>query len=254
VYVSENYQGVKDVMGIIQDAKVIDLFLEKIQEKSIILADGHHRYESSLQYRRKKNAENPQHTGDEDYNFHLMYLTNMQANDICILPTHRLVSGLENFDKYLIINKLELYFKVQKVDDFYAVNELICGKKWTFGLVFKEEGYKITLKPEVWKKLNWQFPDIIKQLDLTVLHYFVLEKCLNIPGKIQTTTKQLNFSRNLTECVAKVMNDEAQIALITQGVTLEEIQKVCASGFTMPQKSTYFYPKAICGFLFGSIA
>jgi len=108
--------------------------------------------------------------------------------------------------------------------------------------------------PEVFSSMTWKFPDEIKKLDLTVLHYFVIEKGLGIAGKDQSNTENIEFDRNFTSCLEKVILDQAQFALITQDISLEDIIVVCKSGYTMPQKSTYFYPKVVCGFLFASIA
>ncbi|MBY0433232.1 MAG: DUF1015 domain-containing protein, partial [Cyclobacteriaceae bacterium] len=63
----------------------------------------------------------------------------------------------------------------------------------------------------------------------------------------------IDFDRNFSDCLARVQRGEVQMAIITQEVSIEDVKRVCASGYTMPQKSTYFYPKVICGFLFSSI-
>jgi uncharacterized protein (DUF1015 family) len=101
--------------------------------------------------------------------------------------------------------------------------------------------------------MTWPFPDEIKALDLTVLHYFVIERMLGIAGKDQRRSEKISFDRSFSDCLAKVIRGECQIALITQEVSIEDIVRVCNSGYTMPQKSTYFYPKVVCGFVFGSI-
>lgn len=248
----EDYQGVRDVMAVIQDARIIQQFIEVLKNKKIILADGHHRYESSLVYKKQRQAANADHTGKEGYNFHLMYLTNTEAGDLKILPTHRLVSGLTNFDKKSILRKLEEDFVV-KPADVTSLNEIILGKQWAFGVVFQDEAFKIKLRPESFYKLTWNFPDVIKRLDLTVMHFFIIEKILGIAGKDQRTSEKIAFDRNYLDCTAKVANNSAQLALITKEISIEEVKQACASGFTMPQKSTYFYPKVVCGFLFGSI-
>ena len=84
LYETEDYQGVRDVLSVIQDAEVIQQFINTLKNKSIILADGHHRYESSLIYKNERVKTNPLHTGREGYNFHLMYLTNTEAGDLVI--------------------------------------------------------------------------------------------------------------------------------------------------------------------------
>lgn len=253
IYETEDYQGVKDSLAIIQDAGTINRILEIIKEKQIILADGHHRYEGSLIYKKQKEKDNPNHTGSEGYNYHLMYFTNTEADDLRILPTHRLIYGLEHFSEAELLQKLNEYFHLKPIEEAVDINEVILGKQWAFGLLVGENAYKIRLKPEMISEISWKFPAEIKQLDLTVLHYFVIEKCLGIVGKNQRGSQNIRFERNFTKCIQEVTKGSAQCALITKDISIETIKKVCYSGYTLPQKSTYFYPKVICGFLFGSI-
>jgi uncharacterized protein (DUF1015 family) len=253
IYETEDYQGVRDVLGVIHDASIIRLFMDTLKDRKVILADGHHRYESSLAYRKRSTENNPAHTGFEAYNYHMMYLTNTEAGDLRILPTHRLIKGITDFDADLFVQKLSAYFIIKELESPFEVNEIILGKKWAFGLILKDKTYKIRLKPEVFGQMEWKFPEEVKQLDLTVLHYFVIAKVLNIPGNEQRTSEHISFDRNFAECVALVMKDEVQMALITNEISMQDVKKVCTTGYTMPQKSTYFYPKVICGFLFSSI-
>ena len=253
IYETEDYQGVRDVLSVIQDANIIQRFIEVIDPLKIILADGHHRYESSLALKHQLEKSNLHPSGKEGYNFHLMYLTNTEAGDLRILPTHRLVHGVKDFDEQKIIDQLSIDFDVKIIENADSLNEIIIGKKWAFGIILKNHALKIRLKPESIKKMTWHFPEEIKNLDLTVLHYFIIEKILGIPGKEQRGSEVISFERNFPVCLAKVIQGEAQMAIITQEVTIEEVKQVCASGYTMPQKSTYFYPKVISGFLFSSI-
>lgn len=253
LYETEDYQGVRDVLSVIHDAEVIKEFLAVLKDKQVILADGHHRYEGSLIYRKRMMQQNPHHTGKEAYNYHLMYLTNTEADDLRILPTHRLVQNLEHFDEEEMLEKLSQDFLIKPVENVSDIHEIILGKKWAFGFITKNNAWKIRLKPEAFETMRWKFPEVVKELDLTVLHYFVIEKVLGIPGKDQRSSEHVVFERNFTTCLTKVMREEAQCAFITQDISMEQVKKVCYSGYIMPQKSTYFYPKAICGFLFSSI-
>ncbi|HEY9046389.1 MAG TPA: DUF1015 domain-containing protein [Ohtaekwangia sp.] len=253
LYETEDYQGVRDVLAVIHDKPVVQRFMDLIEPKTIILADGHHRYEGSLSYKHSQQALNPAHTGKEGYNYHLMYLTNTEADDLRILPTHRLIQGLASFDEQHILKKLEEDFIIKPIEDADTLNEVIVGKPWAFGLVFPENAYKVRLKPESLSKIKWHFPDVVKALDLTVMHYFIIEKALGIPGKEQRQSEHISFDRSFTDCVQKVLQGKAQLAIITNEVSIEDVKKVCASGYTMPQKSTYFYPKVIGGFLFSSV-
>lgn len=253
LFESEDYQGVRDVLAVIQDARVIEKFVSNMHPKKIILADGHHRYEGSMIYKNKRKESNPNHTGNEGYNFHLMYLTNTEAGDLRILPTHRLISNLPGFDEATIIQKLQQDFSVKEVEDADTLNEIITGKPWAFGILFKDRALKARLKPEVLATMPWNFPDVVRKLDLTVMHYFIIEKILGIAGKDQRQSEHIGFDRSFSDCLTKVLKGDAQMAIITNEVSIEEVKQVCQSGFTMPQKSTYFYPKVICGFLFSSI-
>jgi uncharacterized protein (DUF1015 family) len=253
IYSTEDYQGVKDVLSVIQDHNVIKDIMSILKEKQVILADGHHRYEGALAHKNKCAANNPNHSGQEPYNFHMMYLTNTESEDLRILPTHRLVKNIENFNSTNFLIKISEYFHIKPVENTSDINEIILGKKNAFGLMIGEEACKIRLKEEVWKTIDWNFPDEVKELDLTVMHYFVFEKVLGIFRDEQLGSDKITFERNFTTCMSKVLKEEAQIALITNEISMDTVKKVCYSGATMPQKSTYFYPKTICGYLFGSI-
>ena len=253
IYDREDYQGVRDVLSVIHDFEVIKKFVAKLKDQQVILADGHHRYEGSLLYKQRMKAQNPNHTGNEAYNFHLMYLTNAEADDLRILPTHRLLSGLKNFNKEELLNKLSEDFIIKPLDNPNDVNEIILGKKWAFGLLFGKEAVKVRLKPERITELKWNFPQVVKDLDLTVMHYFIIEKALGILGKDQRSSEHISFERNFSNCLEKTITGEVDFAIITQDISMEDVKNVCHSGYTLPQKSTYFYPKVISGYLFGSI-
>lgn len=253
LYETEDYQGVRDVLAVIHDAHIIRHFINLIHDKTIILADGHHRYEGSLLYRKKMKSVNPGHTGNEAYNFHLMYFTNTESDNLRILPTHRLLNGIPDFNEANILEKLQHDFIIKPIEDADTLNEIIAGKPWAFGLMFKENAYKVRLKPEVFSSMTWNFPQVVKALDLTVMHYFIIEKVLGIPGKDQRKSESISFDRSYSDCLKKVIKEEAQLAIITNEISIEDVKNVCNSGALMPQKSTYFYPKVICGFLFSSI-
>lgn len=213
IYETEDYQGVRDVLSVIHDIYVIKKFVAVLEDRPIILADGHHRYEGSLIHQKKCREKNPNHTGNEGYNFHFIYLTNTENKGFRVLPTHRLIKNLDQLDEADILQKAENFFIIKALPDPYEINEIILGKKWAFGLIFRESSYKLRLKPEVWEQMEWEFPKEIKELDLTVLHYFFIEKILNIPGKIQRKSENIAFDRNFSECLAKVMKGEVQMAL-----------------------------------------
>lgn len=251
---SEDYQGVREMLGVINKPEEVQRFIQVLKDQKVILADGHHRYQGSIDYRKYRTLQNPDHKGSEGYNYHMMFLSNMEAKDLRILATHRLVKNIPEFSKENFISKASEFFEITEVDTPFEINEIILGKHATFGVLLKDRSFRFRLKPGLAKAIKWPFPDLIKQLDLTILHYFILEKLCQIPGREQRNSTQIDYDRNFTDCVARVNQGQVQMAVITNEVTMEEVKKVCFSGYTLPQKSTYFYPKVVGGFLFGSIA
>ena len=253
----EDYQGARDVLAVIQDAAIIRRFQQVLAARQVILADGHHRYEGSLAYRQARElATDGRATGREPWNYHLMYLTNAAADDLRILPTHRLLLELPgNISDTELLVRLENYFTVVPKDDANDLPEIIAGKPWAFGLYLGGQAYKLRLRPEQHAQLDWDTTTEVKALDLTVLHFFVLEKTLGIVGPdAQRVWPGVAYVRNFAECLQRVDRGEARAALIVNEVSMAEVTAVCHSGAVMPPKSTFFYPKTIGGFLFSSIA
>ena len=253
VFETEDYQGVRDVLAVIHDAERIKRFLAIVKDQQIILADGHHRYTGSLQHMKKMRKANPNHTGQEGYNFHSMYFTNTESDDLRILPTHRLIKSIGSLDEQTFLQKAAAYFNIKTVENHNDINEIILGKPWAFGILFQNSAYKLRLKTEMLETIDWAFPDSVKRLDLTVMHYFIIDKILGIPGKHQRKSDNIVFERNFVKCMTSVFRGEVDLAIVTNDILMDDVKKVCHSGYTLPQKSTYFYPKVICGFVFSSI-
>jgi uncharacterized protein (DUF1015 family) len=252
---AEDYQGARDVLAVIQDAGIIRRFQAVLAAREVILADGHHRYEGSLAYRQQRAAQGPG-TGREPWNYHLMYLTNAAADDLRILPTHRLLLELPaNLGDAEFLARLEPWFTILPQEEATDLPEIIAGKPWAFGLYLDGQAYKIRLRTEVHAQLDWDTTPEVKRLDLTVLHFFVLEKALGLLGPdVQRSWPGIAYVRNFAECLQRVDRGEARAAFIVNEVSMAEVEAVCHSGAVMPPKSTFFYPKTIGGFLFSSIA
>ena len=112
------FQGVSNRMWRITDPELVGQFQQSLQERSVYIADGHHRYDTGVNYRNERAAANPSHTGNEPYNFILTYLANIHDEGLLIFPIHRMVHSLEGFDVTLLKSRLE---------EFFAVTELPTG-------------------------------------------------------------------------------------------------------------------------------
>lgn len=251
IYELEDYQGVREVLAVIRNPQIIAKFLTVLKDKQVILADGHHRLEGAIQYRKSKQptASKSKWNG---FDYHMMYLTNTNGNHLKILPTHRIFKALK-LSNHEFIQALQEWFEVKKFHDQEELGGYSFTKKWSYGLILKEESYLLQLKPEKFDEIESNFPEIIKKLDLAVLHSLVFDKILGIPLEEQRFSENINYERNFSRCIHEVQSGKASFAVITRELELSQVLEVCRSGYVMPQKSTYFYPKALGGLLFASI-
>ena len=111
----------------------------------------------------------------------------------------------------------------------------------------------IKFKSEKFDQVRPDLPEVLRNLDLVILHHILFEKILGLTEEKQRSSDQLAFERNFSRCVREVRGGKATFAIITRELELEQVLEVCKSGQVMPQKSTYFYPKALGGLLFASI-
>ena len=244
-------QGIRHDLGVIHDHRLIRTFISHLAGKPVILADGHHRYEASIRYSAKHGTLHQPDAPARPEDMHLMCLTNTSGNDLTILPTHRLVSGIPGFDPAHLLNLLEADFMVTRTGP--ALPTPLPGQAGSFGIITMAGNAIITLRHGHAASNPWPFPKAILDLDLTILHYFIIEKLLGIPGSKQRAAIELNFERDAVVCQSQVSTGKAQAALLTNPVSIESILSVCTSGHTLPQKSTYFYPKMMSGLIFSSV-
>lgn len=242
-------EGIREVVGVIQDYSVIQKFITLIRDKQIILADGHHRYEASIQHFRNRKAK-----GDLTPEYHLMYLSNTRNDGITILPTHRLLTADDDFQTDQMLEKLQFDFSITKLNSISEGEKSIASKPASFAMITGESVYHLDLKPGKAELNPWPFPQEILNLDLTILHYFVIEKVFGIPGAEQRRSGRILFERNPEIVEAYVKAGTAKAGFLTRPITVDQVMSVCASGYTLPQKSTWFYPKLSSGLFFSSIA
>lgn len=251
LYELEDYQGVREVLARIADPTIIAHFLRTLSNKKIILADGHHRLEAAIAYRKEQEGV----TVSSDWkaaDYHLMYLTNVVGNHLEILPTHRLYYE-SKLDTASFFTALETWFEIRPMGDAAELATYSFQRKHSFGLVWEDAAYVLKFRQEKINQVAPALPEVLRQLDLVLLHDVVFDKILGLSPNEQRTTPALAFERNFSRCVQEVQLKNAKFAIITREIDLSQVLEVCNSGQIMPQKSTYFYPKALGGMLFASI-
>jgi uncharacterized protein (DUF1015 family) len=222
--------------GKIDSPAAISPIVEFFATRLLYLADGHHRY-NALRRIAKENG---------NQSFMLSVLYNIEDDPVEIYPFHRLYDG--DFEEEIFLEKLEEYFKIRRISEISAINQ----SRGTFGLVLKNKLLEITLRPGKSRQITWNFPEIIKNLDQTVVHYFIFWKCLGVKGSDQKNSKNIKFCTIFADCAEKVDRGEAKLAIIMNEVGLSQILDVAESGYRYPQKTSFFYPKTLSGLLFAS--
>lgn len=255
VYQHIDYQGVINKLAVVRDPEHIQRFVEKLANQPVYLADGHHRLESSRAYRDQKALES-QVGPDDMVNYHMMYLTSVDADDLRILPTHRVFNVKPKPDLMSIRENLSSFFELVDVSrSKRSLIDLLKGKEHAFGMASLGRKWVLQLKPEIVPEeiVQLNLPDPLKRLDYTLLHYLVFDQVMGIPYAAQSQSQAITYVKDYARALGAVNSGKATLAFIAQGVEMETMLEICATGYKMPQKSTYFYPKVVCGLVFGTI-
>lgn len=246
------FEEVRNQLWQVSDQSVIESISVLMDPKQVLIADGHHRYETGLAYRDMMRSQNPNHTGNELYNYIMMFFTNLDDEGLVIFPTHRVVHSLPNYDGSGFISILQQHFNVQMFPTpQMMMNALRQFPKFAYGFVSKHSSkfFVASLKDEslVSSLITETIPDEVKELDVVLLHNYLLGKVLSISQDAQEKKLNIHYIQNVHQCVDEVASGASQIAFFVNPTRIEQVRAVAKSGKTMPQKSTFFYPKLISG-------
>jgi uncharacterized protein (DUF1015 family) len=236
-----------------------DLIREEVAERQLFIADGHHRYEASLEYHREMvqkdaggNRENPGH------DYAMMVLIDMQDPGLVILPTHRLVGGMPGWNLEGFLARAGEYFSVEEMK-LPSTEE---GRQRFIGLGLEREGrlghsfglyaggdsiYFLRLRDEgVTDSLvkTGETGDLQK-LDVTILDRLILNRLLGYQGSGKD--ERIGYTPDMKEALRRVEDGICDLAFFVNPTTLHEVKSISLAGGRMPQKSTYFYPKLLSG-------
>ena len=227
------YISAKDMDGAahklykISDESKIDLIVKELSDKAIFIADGHHRYEVALEFRKEM--------GEGPWEYVLMFLANMADPGIAVLPTHRMVKGIKRED---VLGRLEPDFAIQTCGlECDIVERLSHEGKNTFGLYLgsNEKWYILKYKGTDLEDV----PSVLRSLDVVVLHELIIKKDLGITD--------VAYEMDITESIKRVRKGDFDAVFFLNPTGVNDVEKVALSGLRMPPKSTYFYPKLLTG-------
>ena len=256
--VTDEY-GVLHRVWRVSDPAVIRMLASTMDDKKLIIADGHHRYETALNYAKEHTPATiarTEHSASElphppfPEAAVMMTFVNMDSDGLVILPTHRVVHGLAGFDVAAFTKAAERYFSVEKVPEAPAARylDMLRNQKGTAFVVVTGSGaFLLRSKADAVAESLSGLPENQRQLDLTHLHTIILDKLLGLDAEKVREQTNIRYLRDADEAVDQVRRGEADVTFLTNPVLMEQLREVAFAGSVMPQKSTDFYPKLLSG-------
>jgi len=256
--VTDEY-GVLHRLWKVSDPAAIRLLTTAMADKKLIIADGHHRYETALNYSKEHAPSAPakaEHSATElpqppyPEAAVMMTFVNMDSDGLVILPTHRVVHSLTGFDPAAFARAAEEFFTVKRLPASEAAGymETLGRQKGTaFVAITRAGAFLLRSKPEPIAAALADLPERQRQLDLSHLHSIVLDRLLGLDAEKVREQTNLRYLRDAAEAVEQVRRGEADVTFLTNPVSMEQLREVAFAGDVMPQKSTDFFPKLLSG-------
>ena len=239
-------------LWIVEDPVAIQAICDDFSDRKLYIADGHHRYETALNFRNWCREQGLAKEGD-DPDYLMMMLVDMEHDGLVVFPTHRLVRDLADFDEQKLLDGCREYFDLTEKDHIGSMeadlDALYQEGKKAFGYYSGgDKWWLMVLKDlSVMKDVLPGKSEASQGLDVSVLHNLVLERIFGIDKENMAKQVNLTYTRSFDEAVESVKSGKSQCAFILNPTRVTEIRDVAAAGEKMPQKSTYFYPKLITG-------
>ncbi len=224
-----------------------------MQDKKLVIADGHHRYETALNFRNECRAAAKKANPQAPYEFVMMTFVNMNDPGLLVLPTHRVVHSLEGFSAEEFQDASRAFYEVEEVDsalDAARATTLLRerGSAGTALLAVTADRAFVLQSPKPAAAKFFAGLSARQQaLDVVQLHKCLLEGVLKLSEESIRNQQNLSYLRDASEALAKVRKGAANIAFLMNPCPVQQVRDVAFAGEVMPQKSTDFYPKLLSG-------
>ncbi|MGZ4866715.1 MAG: DUF1015 domain-containing protein [Candidatus Angelobacter sp.] len=236
----------------VHDSVLIQGVQQKMLDKKLLIADGHHRYETALAYRNERRAESGSSDPNAAHEFVMMTLIPMESRGLVILPTHRIVHGLPDFDRERMLEAAGQFFDIDRIDlrtETRSATTLLgqAGEHGTaFVAVTRQGPYLMRAKPDAVQRALGQVPSLQRDLDVVQLHRLMLERVLGISEEAIRNQENVRYERDAFEAISWVRQG-ANVAFLMNPAKIEQVRDIAFGGEVLPQKSTDFYPKLLSG-------
>ena len=244
----------------VADADVIAKITVLMSDKQVFIADGHHRYETALNY--YKSVKDKDDIGTSG--FVPMMLVSMENPGLAVFPTHRLVRGLSNFNYSDLIAKSAEYFNIIENlsrEESLSLSSDACENGKSAFVLYQGavsgtgDDYALMILKDkgVMKDILPDEHDSLRNLDVSILHSLVLERLFGIDKENMASQANLTYIKTADDAVNAVDEKRGNCCFLLNATKVSEIRDVSLAGGKMPQKSTYFYPKLTTGLVMNRI-
>jgi uncharacterized protein (DUF1015 family) len=257
--------GVIHRLWVIAEPQRVAAIQQAMAEQKLVIADGHHRYETALNFRNECRARAGSNDPDAPYERAMMTFINTRSEGLTILPTHRVAANVHDFSWPAVRRHLEPWFKSEGfpfAND--AAKSEVCAKFLERLVEARAAQRAIGVYPSVEPKKRAYYVLILRpgadltqllphvshlqrDLDVVLLHEGILEGALGITPQAVTSEKNLTYEREASAALDAVDRGAAQVAFLLNPVDVEQVMRIATAGEVMPQKSTDFYPKLLSG-------
>lgn len=252
IEVTDEYEVVHRVWQI-SDSGAIAAICERMREKKLVIADGHHRYETALNYRNERRAAAGKLDPLAPYEYVMMTFVNMNDPGLVILPTHRVVHSLKSFSDDGFSGAARTFFDVETIVGTLDAERATAilrdrGRQGTalLAITAKRAFLLHSPKPGALPAIEKLSPRQ-RALDVVQLHKGLLEGVLGLSEESIRNQQNLTYLRDAGEAVGQVRSGAANIAFLMNPCRVEQVRDIAFAGEVMPQKSTDFYPKLLSG-------
>ena len=243
----ESSFGVKHAIWRVTDSQKLKLMQKAMENKKLVITDGHHRYESALAYRDEK-LKNGKWTQDTAFNFHMCYMVPVQDEGLVVLPTHRLLRECELTDDTL--KALNLFFTISEITPTVEALEGFLkshSEEYAFVIYDGSKAYGLLLRDEkpVLELVNASCPKEACLLDVVILQDVVFKHVMKV-GELKMD-EDLLYAESTRSALEKVNSGQAKLAFLVDPIKPEMVWQIAQKGWRLPEKSTDFYPKPVSG-------
>ncbi|GAC1322488.1 MAG: DUF1015 domain-containing protein [Thermoleophilaceae bacterium] len=237
--------GTRSTVWRIADEQMIGQVQRILADRELLIADGHHRYETARAYASEIG-------GEGEHSYVLMFLCSLSDSGLTVFPTHRLLSGLEGVQRERLWEGIERDFDAQPVDRAGLIADP--GASISFGYLDRERALRLSLRDgQAIDRVLSERSAAYRRLDTAVLEALILKGTLGMSEQDIAAKRGIDYSKSFDDALAAIDQERADAAFFMRPTPVELVREVAAAGESMPPKSTYFYPKIPTGLVFNEL-